>query len=950
MNINSLPNKFDQLKLLVQNNLDILVLTETKLDASFPTSQFLLNGFSKPYRLDRNRHGGGVLIYVSENIPNKELNEYSLPKDIEGLFVELNFRKSKWLLFGSYNPPNQNNEYFLETLGKGLDKYSKYYDKFALIGDFNMEVSETQLSIFLETYNAKNLVKEHTCFKSKDNPSCIDLIITNSPLSFQNTTTVVTGLSDFHKMVVTALKISINKCTPKIVTYRDYKKFDLGIFKTELRNSMQNIKDYNTFETIFLTVLNKHAPIKQKVLRGNHVPYMTKALRKAIMKRSELKTKYLKHRTQDKLLSYKKQKNYCSKLYKKERKKYYDNLNIKNVTDNKIFWKTVKPFLSDKVTNVQKINLLEEGKLISQENEITESFSNFFEKAVNSLDIKGFHTAISTSDINDPIEKAIEKFKEHPSIKAINANVAIAIFDFQKVNSHIIFKEIAKLDVKKSGTFSNIPTKKLKETSEICTPILCKIWNDEIIENKNFPENLKLADVTPVHKKNDSNLVKNYRPVSVLPTVSKVFEKIIQTQITQFIEKFLSPYLCGYRKGFSTQHALMSFIEKWKSCLDKKGFCGAILMDLSKAFDTINHELLIAKLHAYGFSKEALTLILSYLTNRWQRVKINATFSSWKELIQGVPQGSILGPLLFNIYINDLFFILSDIEICNFADDTTPFVCDLSIETVLSKLENNSEIAISWFECNYMKMNSDKCHLLIGGKKYEHIWAKIGKDIIWESNNVRLLGITIDNELKFEKHLEELCVKANRKLSVLTRLAKFLSADKRRTIFKAFIESQFKYCPLIWMFHSRRMNNKINKLHERSLRIVYDDYSSPFEALLEKDRSFSIHHQNIQCLLTEIFKMINGLSENTVLENIFTRNSTNYNLRSQADLQIPDVHSTYNGLNSLRYYGAVMWNSLPITLRNIETLSEFKGKIKQWKPKNCPCRLCKTYIDGVGFV
>ena len=140
-------------------------------------------------------------------------------------------------------------------------------------------------------------------------------------------------------------------------------------------------------------------------------------------------------------------------------------------------------------------------------------------------------------------------------------------------------------------------------------------------------------------------------------------------------------------------------------------------MDLSKAFDTINHELLIAKLHAYGFSKSSLTLILSYLKDRWQRIKINTNFSSWTELIQGVPQGSILGPLLFNIYINDLFFVLTDVEICNFADDTTPFVCNQSIEEVLSKLEINAEIAISWFECNYMKMNSDKCHLILAGNK-----------------------------------------------------------------------------------------------------------------------------------------------------------------------------------------------------------------------------------------
>ena len=153
-----------------------------------------------------------------------------------------------------------------------------------------------------------------------------------------------------------------------------------------------------------------------------------------------------------------------------------------------------------------------------------------------------------------------------------------------------------------------------------------------------------------------------------------------------YIEKYFTPFLCGFRKGFNTQHALMALIEKWKQSLDEKGYAGGIPMDLSKAFDTINHQLLIAKLHAYGFDKSSLTLILSYLSNRWQRTKINLSFSSWSELLQGLPQGSVLGPLLFNMYINDLFFEFTETEVCNFADDTTPYACDQDLKTLIQKL------------------------------------------------------------------------------------------------------------------------------------------------------------------------------------------------------------------------------------------------------------------------
>ena len=182
----------------------------------------------------------------------------------------------------------------------------------------------------------------------------------------------------------------------------------------------------------------------------------------------------------------------------------------------------------------------------------------------------------------------------------------------------------------------------------------------------NFRE-LKKADATPIFKKDDPTKAKNYnyRPVSVLPVFSKLFKRIMHKLISEYINQFLSPYLCGFRKGFSTLQALVCLIEKWKAILNKNGYAGAVLMDLTKAVDTINHDLLIAKLNAYGFLKNSLRLIKSYLSNRWQRTKINTSFSSWTELLAGVPQGSVLGPLLSNIYINDLSFLKESPKVGN---------------------------------------------------------------------------------------------------------------------------------------------------------------------------------------------------------------------------------------------------------------------------------------------
>ena len=190
LNINSISSKFDQLKLFVQGKVDILIVTETKLDSTFPTSQLMIDGYSEPYRFDRNRNGGGVLVYIREDILSRLLVDQKLLHDIEGIFIELNLRKKKWLLFGSYHPPSQSDEYFFHQVKKRLDMHSKFYESYMLIGDFNVEESKPCLPQFHFEIKAIKIVKEPTCYKSLSNPSCIELVITNSSSSFQNTKTI----------------------------------------------------------------------------------------------------------------------------------------------------------------------------------------------------------------------------------------------------------------------------------------------------------------------------------------------------------------------------------------------------------------------------------------------------------------------------------------------------------------------------------------------------------------------------------------------------------------------------------------------------------------------------------------------------------------------------------------------------------------------------------------
>ena len=309
---------------------------------------------------------------------------------------------------------------------------------------------------------------------------------------------------------------------------------------------------------------------------------MNKTLSKAFMRRSKLKNTFNKHPTEANQKLYKTQRNFCVNLLKKEKRKYYNNLDLKIFDDNKTFWKKIKPLFSDKQTVLQKnIVTVEHGVVISKKKEVAEKLNNFFIQAVKNLNIERFVITNNDCAFPDNIEEIIAHYESHPSVQKTKQNVRVTNkFQFIDTTSEDIKNNILQLDPTKASIGNDIPAKFLKTSSEVVSCYLADIYNNCKNDIK-YSLSLKIAGVIPKHKKDEKTLLKNYCPIRLIPIVSKLSERNMHNQAVTYIDKFLSPYLFGYRKGYITEQCLITMLEAWRKALDEKKYAGAVLTDLS---------------------------------------------------------------------------------------------------------------------------------------------------------------------------------------------------------------------------------------------------------------------------------------------------------------------------------------------------------------------------------
>lgn len=950
LNINSLRYKFYDVKhLLTENLIDIFAICETKLDDSFPNCQFNIPEH-KFHRRDHNYHGGGVAIYVRSDITHKIRNDLDhLNNDLllQYIVLEIWIRKEKWLICCMYKAPTAQHEMFTCTFGTLLELLYKETKNILVMGDINFDMLKSNpLLGQCELFDLKNIVKGATCFKG-NNPTSIDVVLSSNPGRIKTHFNFTCGVSDHHNIVGVSTKITFEKQPPRKVFYRTYKHFnekdysrDLSYIPISVVDIFDDTDDKTwAYEILLTEIIDEHAPIKKRTLRKHTAPFMNSELRKAIHKKSMLRNRYYKSRNSKNWDSYKKQRNVVNYIRRKSIKHYFRSKCQGNKNSTK-FWDTIRPFITDKCSEPgSNITLMNNDSISNDPIKVCEIFNEFFSNVANDI---GFIDTLPVHLNSENMADIYNCHTNHASIGNILSHNCIPEneFSFSEVSSDYVYKIISKLDPHKATGYDNIPPKLLKLGGKEVAFHFTYLINSAI-STSSFPDTLKLAEISAIYKKNDNLLRNNYRPISVLSVISKLFEITLTDQLDSIFGNIFSPLLSAYRKHYSTQDVLINFTEDCKHYIDKDCYVTAILMDLSKAFDCIPHKLLICKLRAYGFSNSACLLISSYLHNRFQRVKLGHVRSSWSPICKGVPQGSNLGPTLFNIFLNDIFYSIKDCLVYNYADDNTllfygkdPLQMKITIHTEIEKI-------IKWFEINGMQANPSKFQLIHFGPKGKDFPSSISlrENVLQPELSVKLLGVTFDCMLTFSDHLTILCKKAGRQINVLRRLSKFVDLETRILIYRTFIMSNFNYCAPVWHFCSKEMSSKLELIQIRALRFVFNDYSSNGNVLIEKAGSDTLLILRLRAIAVEVYKSINNLSP-AYVNNLFETKYTKYDMRDSVILKQPHYNTKRYGFKSLRYFGSKLWNNLPPHLKENITLQEFKTLIKLWSGKSCSCELC----------
>ena len=913
LNVNGLKSKLPEVCLLLHTvNFDIFAITETHLSSSIPNEEINIDGYHLVRTDRKKKKGGGTMIYYKENLNVIEMN---ISASYESTWIDITI-KSQHLLIGCiYRPPDFKS--FLTVFEKSLTEICIKRKNILLLGDFNYNINDTKSSNIISfkellfTHNLKNLILEPTRVTSTTS-STIDLILTsmnqNGP-KITSSGTFDTGISDHHIVYTTTNTFFPRKKAPLIKTVfklenPDIMKRDFELIPWQILEIFDDIDDVAyLWHTLYTETIQNHLKVLKLKKRANNKPWIDKNMRKELNKRYRLLTKAKYTKDPIDWTEYKQQRNKCTRLLHIAEANHWKNT-FDSCDSTKSFWKAVNTY-KGKFSSKYIGTIVKDDVRHSLDADKANVLNTHFTSVGTLLNTN------STSD-NSHI------YRITPLANELVINKSI----YEKAFNSII----------KNGKASG-PDNIKSDHIKIIGPQLSGLYNviKCSVKEYKFPSIWKIGKVTCLHKKGSKADCNNYRPITLLSSASKVLEKVILDQLTSHLNthNLITEHQWGFRSGRSTESILLKLTESWHKAYDNGKVIACLFIDFKKAFDVVPHNTLLKKLQACGISGNLFDILKSYLHGRKQFTVVNGIRSKNNYVKSGVPQGSLLGPQLFSIDINDLPENIDDCETDMFADDTTCHsICDDFAEA-FAKISNILKQLESWANINGFSIHTD-----IGKTEIMFISRTsfigpipsfcLNAKEINVTNSVKCLGITIDNKLSWGLHVNKLCRDFKIKLKNLYKMRYLDQLHLKEIYFKAILPPIF-YCMAIWSGCSNSLLNNVNSIHIKAARFIQRIKKGiPDSEVLLHANWHSIEWYCKRRVVTITHKLFNETDPN---KDIIVKKPITRNLRNNLQI-VKDKFKYMKYKRSFNYRCATLWNKLPDNLKQLN-LSEFKSNISR---------------------
>lgn len=729
-------------------------------------------------------------------------------------------------------------------------------------------------------------------------------------------------LSD-HKQIYLELKKYRHSTTQK----KNYKSIDYTALYTSMKESefIKNNRDYKKLEDHILAQIESHRVNKIKILNLPQEDWINKKITDGIYRRNAIwkqVKKNPKNKEMKKLFTEK--RNSVKISIRNTKREYYFNCFKNCNNDPKKIWKLINTLAKNKIEiDLKPPKLLVNGLEIEDGREICEQFNIFFSSIGTTLAGK-IHTNFC-KELSDTM-----------TMTYLDCEPSHTLTEFNPCSPDEIKKIINKLDADCSTGIDGINTKSIKCLSDIIVDNLSDCIN-HCLSAGYFPDSLKKAKISPIYKSGPKTDTGNYRPISVLPVISKVFEKVIHKRISTHLEtiKFLYEHQYGFRPQSSTLSAVIDLVTKIDTKIDQKNICLGIFIDLKKAFDTVSHSLLLAKLKNIGISGSAYALLESYLSNRIQIVKIGNICSSPRKIECGIPQGSILGPLLFLIYVNNISNIGLTGHVTLYADDTCLFYFGKKMKEIVDQAQKDLVNYNIWCQCNLLTINTKKTSFMIFSAKNKNISdfspIKIDNDIIQRSHKEKYLGIFLDDRLTWTPHIQTIRNKLLCVIGSLRRISSCIPQKVRQMIYNSLVKSKLDYLIEIWGGAAKTNLKPLQIAQNKVIKILFGyDRLTHTQTLYRDTKIHNIKQTYALNTCTLIKKILDGHIHTKIS---LTKKTYNHNLRNTDKLELHLPRTEY-GKRSILYNGANMYNNLPNDIKENHTMSMFKSKLKQYISEN----------------